>query len=80
MLDKAIFPAVAGIAPRGSRRARLERWRSALNVYRDTPEALCAALTECDPAMKGMDGLKALAAIRLWYAEQEKEGKPNKRT
>jgi hypothetical protein len=63
-LDKIIFPAVAGTEPRGSRRERLERWRSALAACDNTPEAVHAALAQCDRAIRnGKDGPKVLAAI-----------------
>lgn len=69
VLDQTIFPAVAGTEPRGSRLARLERWRSALASCEGTPEALYSAIAACDPAVaKGMDRPKIVAAIRCWFA------------
>jgi hypothetical protein len=68
ILDEAIFPAVAGTEPRGSRRNRLERWRLALAACDATPEALYTALAECDPGIKkGQDGPKVRAAIQAWH-------------
>jgi very-short-patch-repair endonuclease len=72
ILDETIFPAVAGTEPRGSRGARLDRWRRALGSSDATPEALFAALAEFDPAIsKGKDGQKILAAIWGWHVESE---------
>jgi very-short-patch-repair endonuclease len=66
-LDKTIFPAVAGTDPRGTRLARLKRWRSALAACDNTPEAVMAALAECDAAIRnGKDGPKVVAAVQSW--------------
>jgi very-short-patch-repair endonuclease len=66
-LDETIFPAVVGTNPRGTRLARRKRWRSALAGCDNTPEAVYAALAECDPAIRnGKDGPKIVAVIRSW--------------
>jgi very-short-patch-repair endonuclease len=71
VLDKTVFPAVAGSEPRGSRRTRLELWSSSLALCDFTPEALYAALTEADPTIaNGSSGQKVVAAIRSWCAEK----------
>jgi very-short-patch-repair endonuclease len=73
LLDKTIFPAVAGTEPQGSRRARLERWRSALRSCAREPAALYAALAACDAAISnGRDGPKVRAAIQMWHAGSQK--------
>jgi hypothetical protein len=70
MLDQTIFPAVAGTEPRGSRRARLDRWRIALSSCNGTLEALVACLAKCDPAiLSGKDGSKVTDAIKSWYTK-----------
>jgi hypothetical protein len=72
ILDRTLFPAVADTEPRGSRRRRLELWRTALDSCDGTPEALYAALAACDPALaKSRDGPKAKTAIHSWWASNQ---------
>jgi len=68
-LDKSIFPGVAGSLPRGSRRARLDRWRKALASCGNNRDAeiLFDALAKSDRAVaNGKDGRKVRTALQSW--------------
>lgn len=68
LLDKALFPAVAGTKPRASRRLRLHCWATALETCKsERPEELLTALSQADPSIsKGRDGSVAATVIQSW--------------
>jgi hypothetical protein len=69
ILDRTLYPAMIGIPPGASRLARLNRWRIALASCNGNPEAVYAALAQCDSSIAtGNDGSKVRAAIDSWGA------------
>jgi len=70
VLDKTLFPAVAGTEPRSSRKDRMQRWRCALATCVNDAGDINAAILAADSAIiKSRDKQNVLAAIRTWWAE-----------
>ncbi len=73
VLDKTLYPVMAGTPPQGSRRARLNRCRMALTSCSSHAKAedLFTALARCDTAIAtGNYGLMVKEAIQTWCRPQ----------
>lgn len=70
VIDRIVFPGVAGTAPRASRKRRLELWRQALNSCANGADAVYEAIVHIDPSInREPERSKILTAIIEWMTK-----------